>query len=161
MAAYLAADSTGRARQVGGDLPTSPLLERVRRGISGEGEADGPFAPPGVTSADSTPSGWSLDFIEDFIRDAVLPRYVGGTEDGLVIFCGSGVAARRETDIHGHSASNYLTTKDIRPSPVWDLGPFRPLRMTLPPCGRPDESQMDGLVSWPAMRRWRNRFACA
>src|ERR1035438_6608880 len=105
-----------------GDLPTSPLLERVRRGILGEGELmDGPFGPLRVTYADYTASGRSLDFIEDFIRDAVLPRYanthtessgtglatsrlredarrmirdaVGGTGDDLVIFCGSGATA--------------------------------------------------------------------
>jgi selenocysteine lyase/cysteine desulfurase len=104
------------------DLPTSPLLERVRRGILGEGELmDGPFGPRRVTYADYTASGRSLDFIEDFIRDAVLPWYanthtessgtgrrttrlredarlmireaVGGTEDDLVIFCGSGSTA--------------------------------------------------------------------
>jgi selenocysteine lyase/cysteine desulfurase len=103
-------------------LPTSPLLERVRRGILGEGELmDGPFGPRRVTYADYTASGRSLDFIEDFIRDAVLPWYanthtessgtgrrtsrlredarrmirdaVGGTEDDLVIFCGSGCTA--------------------------------------------------------------------
>ena len=99
-----------------------PLLERVRRGIIGEGELmDGPFGPRRVTYADYTASGRSLDFIEDFIRDAVLPRYanthtessgtglqtsrlredarrvirdaVGGTADDLVIFCGSGATA--------------------------------------------------------------------
>jgi selenocysteine lyase/cysteine desulfurase len=104
------------------DLPTSPLLERVRRGVIGEGELmDGPFGPRRVTYADYTASGRSLDFVEDFIRDAVLPRYanthtessgtglqttrlredarriirdaVGGTEDDLVIFCGSGATA--------------------------------------------------------------------
>ena len=103
-------------------LPTSPLLERVRRGIIGEGELmDGPFGPRRVTYADYTASGRSLDFIEDFIRDAVLPRYAnthtessgtglqtsrlredarkiirdaaGGTGDDLVIFTGSGATA--------------------------------------------------------------------
>jgi selenocysteine lyase/cysteine desulfurase len=82
---------------------------------------DGPFGPRRVTYADYTASGRSLDFIEDFIRDAVLPWYanthtessgtgrqtsrlredarrmirdaVGGTEDDLVIFCGSGSTA--------------------------------------------------------------------
>jgi len=101
---------------------TSPLVERIRRGVIGEGELmDGPFGPRRVTYADYTASGRSLDFIEDFIRDAVLPRYanthtessgtglattrlredarriirdaVGGTEDDLVIFCGSGATA--------------------------------------------------------------------
>jgi len=82
---------------------------------------DGPFGPRRVTYADYTASGRSIDFIEDFIRDAVLPLYanthtessgtglqtsrlredarriigdaVGGTEDDLVIFCGSGATA--------------------------------------------------------------------
>jgi len=103
-------------------MTTSPLLERVRRGIIGEGELiDGPFGPRRMTYADYTASGRALDFIEDFIRDAVLPRYanthtessstglqttqlredarriicdaVGGTDDDLVIFCGSGATA--------------------------------------------------------------------
>ena len=44
------------------DLATSPLLERVRRGIIGEGELmDGPFGPRRVTYADYTASGRSLD----------------------------------------------------------------------------------------------------
>jgi selenocysteine lyase/cysteine desulfurase len=100
----------------------SPLVERIRKGIIGEGELmDGPFGPRRVTYADYTASGRALDFIEDFIRDAVLPRYanthtessgtglqtgrlreearrvirdaVGGTDDDLVIFCGSGATA--------------------------------------------------------------------
>ena len=101
---------------------SNALIERVRESVIGAGESvHGPFGERRVTYADYTASGQSLSFIEDYIRDAVLPLYanthtessgtglqttrfredarriiretVGGTDDDCVIFCGSGSTA--------------------------------------------------------------------
>src|SRR5688572_12141995 len=100
----------------------APLLRRIRDEVIGDDQVMwGPFGPRRVTYADYTASGRALGFLEDFIRDQVLPRYanthtessgtglqttrlredarelvrraVGGADDDLVIFCGSGSTA--------------------------------------------------------------------
>lgn len=98
------------------------LIESIRHAVIGDKQTiSTPFGKRPLVYADYTASGRSLEFIEDYIREAVLPYYanthtetsftgaqttvlreqarqqvrqaVNGTEQDQVIFCGSGATA--------------------------------------------------------------------
>ena len=121
-------------------------LERIRRAVIGHGAVvDGPFGPRRLVYADWTASGRSLDFVEDVIRDAVLPLYanthteasatgrqttrlredarrivhraVGGGDDDIVVFCGSGATGAIDRLMR-------ILELDRGPRPVVFVGPF-------------------------------------
>jgi selenocysteine lyase/cysteine desulfurase len=121
-------------------------LERIRTAVIGDDAVlDGPFGPRRLVYADWTASGRSLAFIEDVIRDAVLPLYanthteasatgrwtthlredaratvhraVGGRADDVVVFCGSGATDAVDRLMR-------VLELDSRPRPVVFVGPF-------------------------------------
>ena len=121
-------------------------LERIRHAVIGDGAVvDGPFGPRRLVYADWTASGRSLEFVEDDIRDAVLPLYanthteasatgrqttrlredarrivhraVGGGDDDVVVFCGSGATGAIDRLIR-------VLELGRGPRPVVFVGPF-------------------------------------
>jgi selenocysteine lyase/cysteine desulfurase len=121
LANRLARRIAGRRDRSAGPEPghAAQLIDRIRESVIGDDVVlDGPFGPRRLVYADYTASGRALSFIEDHVRDRVLPLYanthteasatglhttalredargiiheaVNGGPDDVVAFCGSG-----------------------------------------------------------------------
>jgi selenocysteine lyase/cysteine desulfurase len=122
------------------------LVERIRRSVIGDDAViPGPFGPRRMVYADATASGRSLSFVEDLIREQVLPTYanthteasatgrrttalreearrtiaraVNAGDDDVVIFCGSGATGAIDKLIR-------LVRPKRRERPVVFIGPY-------------------------------------
>lgn len=129
---------------------TNALIDQIRAGVIGEGRIiPGPFGPRPLVYADFIASGRSLDLIETFIRDNVLPTYgnthtetsytgrhtttlreearqiiadaVGATKAQAVIFTGNGATAAFDRLVRGMEIEQKVRAGD---PPVVFVGPY-------------------------------------
>jgi len=133
----------------------SNLIDTIRNSVIGEGQPlDGPFGPRQLIYADYTASGRSLSFIEDYLRDQVMPYYanthteasgtgritsglredarklvkksVGASNKDALIFCGSGMTGAVNRLITMLGINRTANTPQLAETerPVVFIGPY-------------------------------------
>src|ERR1035437_664034 len=178
------------------------LVDQIRSHVIGDNlEIDGPFGLRRVVYADYTASGRALTFIEDAMREVVLPWYanthsessgtglqtshfreeareiirnaVGGDDDTLIIFCGSGAtgAINKLVRVLGLSVPRTLDDRyhlreqiPERERPVVFIGPYEhhsndlPWRESIAEVVRVPEDK-DGHIDLNSLRGALERYA--
>jgi selenocysteine lyase/cysteine desulfurase len=133
-------------RRPGRTRSADRLVERIRDSVIGDDIVlHGPFGPKRMVYADATASGRALTFVEDYIRDQVLPTYgnthteasatgrrttalreearaviheaVNGSDEDAVVFCGSGATGAIDKLIR-------VLALERGPRPVVLIGPY-------------------------------------
>ena len=79
-------------------MSNDQLITTIRDSVIGKQDVvEGPFGPRPVIYADYTASGRALSFIEDYIREAVLPLYANTHTESS----GTGLQTTRFRDARG------------------------------------------------------------